>query len=179
MRFDLKNPRVLAMTAVMTALVLALTRIQVASTPVGGYIHLGDIAIFFTALAFGPWAGLIAGGLGAALADITAGYAIFAPLTLVVHAAQGFVVGWVFHGALLQGVPAVARAAIGVVAGALILVGGYFAGESIIPIFGGPGKAVAEVPWNFVQEAVGAAGAALYFAVARAYPRLSQLGGQV
>ena len=46
MKFDLNNPRTLATTAVMTALVLALTR-PIVPTPVG-YTHLGDVAIYFS-----------------------------------------------------------------------------------------------------------------------------------
>ena len=166
MKFDLNNPRTLATTAVMTALVLGLTLIHIAQTPVG-YIHLGDIAVYFTAFAFGPWVGLVAGGLGAALADVISGWASFAPISLIVHGAQGFVAGW-----LTRDRPTPARLIAGVVAGSVILIVGYFAGESLIPTFGGPAYAITEVPWNAVQELVGSLGIALYVAVARAYPRL-------
>ena len=103
MKFDLNNPRTLATTAVMTALVLGFTLIHIAVTPTGGYVHLGDIAIYFTAFAFGPWAGLVAGGLGTGLADVVAGYASFAPLSLVVHGVQGFVSGLIVRNSLKAG----------------------------------------------------------------------------
>jgi energy-coupling factor transport system substrate-specific component len=167
MKFDLDNPRTLATTAVMTALVLGLTLIHIAQTPIGGYIHLGDIAVYFTAFAFGPWAGLFAGGVGTGLADVLSGYASFAPLSFVVHGVQGFVAGW-----LTRGRPTAARLIAAVIAGGVIVILGYFAGESLIPAFGGPAWAITEVPWNGVQELVGALGIALYVAVARAYPRL-------
>jgi energy-coupling factor transport system substrate-specific component len=169
MRFDLNNPRKLAITAIMTGLVLALTR-PIVPTPVG-YIHLGDIAIYFASFAFGPWVGLIAGGIGTGLADILANYASFAPLSLIVHGAQGFVAGWI-----VWKNPTPARLALGVLVGALIVIGGYFAGESLVPVLGGPAKALAEVPFNAVQEVVGALGAVVYAAVARAYPRLREAG---
>ncbi len=77
MRSDLNNPGRLATLAIMTALVLALTR-PIVPTPVG-YTHLGDSAIYFATYAFGPWVGMIAGGLGTALADLLTGaYASFA-----------------------------------------------------------------------------------------------------
>jgi uncharacterized membrane protein len=167
MQFDLNNPRTLATTAIMTALVLGLTMIHIAQTPIGGYIHLGDAAIFFTALAFGPWAGLVVGGLGTALADVIGGYAIFAPLTFIVHGAQGFIVGWIAGEQRTT-----VRVVLATLAGSLVLVAGYFAGESLIPTFGGPAYALTEVPWNFVQEIVGTTGVLAYFAVARAYPRI-------
>src|SRR5688500_18673510 len=96
MKFNLNNPRTLSMTAIMTALVLALTRSAIIPNGVG-YNHLGYVAIFFAAFAFGPWVGLIAGGIGAALADITAGYGAFAPLTLIVHGLEAFVAGWIYY----------------------------------------------------------------------------------
>ena len=63
------DPRILAMTAVMTAIVFVLTQVNQIPTPDEGYVHLGDAGIFFSAFAFGPWIGAIAGGLGTALAD--------------------------------------------------------------------------------------------------------------
>jgi uncharacterized membrane protein len=171
MRFDLNNPRTLATTGIMTALVLGLTLVHIGVTPAGGYVHLGDIAIYFTAFAFGPVAGLIAGGLGTGLADVVSGYAIFAPLSLVVHGLQGFVAGWIARESVNAG-----RLALGVVIGGVIIVAGYFAGEALVPVFGGPAVAVSEVPLNAVQAAFGALGAVVYGAVARAYPRLRQSG---
>src|SRR5205814_1914609 len=95
MKFDLTNPRTLSMTAIMTALVLALTRAAIVPNGVG-YNHLGDVAVFFSAFAFGPWIGMISGGIGAALADLTAGYGNYAPLSLVVHGLEGFVIGYIY-----------------------------------------------------------------------------------
>ncbi|MBN1123158.1 MAG: ECF transporter S component [Anaerolineae bacterium] len=170
MKFDLNNPRTLAITAVMTALVWGLTMVHVAITPAVGYVHLGDIVIYLASFAFGPWVGLIAGGLGTGLADIVSGYASFAPLSLVVHGLQGFVAGWIAYRK-----PNAGRLALGVIIGGLILVSGYFAGEALIAIYGGPVVAASEVPFNAVQAGFGALGAVVYAAVARAYPRLRQL----
>ena len=68
----------------------------------------------------------------------------------------------------------------------VVLVVGFFVGEVILysafptSVFpdGLPsppvGIALSEVPWNIVQSAVGLLGIAVYVAVSRAYPRLSQ-----
>jgi uncharacterized membrane protein len=173
MNFDLNNPRTLATTGIMTALVLGMTLIHIAVTPINGYVHLGDIAIYFTAFAFGPWAGLIAGGLGTGLADVVSGYAIFAPLSLVVHGLQGLIAGLIVRQSVRAG-----RLALGVAAGGLIVIAGYFLGEALIPVFGGPSIAISEVPFNLVQAVFGALGAVVYGAVARAYPRLRQASEQ-
>lgn len=167
MKFDLNNPRTLATTGIMTALVLGLTLIHIGVTPTGGYVHLGDIAVYFTAFAFGPWAGLVAGGLGAGLADVVSGYATFAPLSLIVHGAQGFVAGWIAYRN-----PTPVRLALAILAGALVVIGGYFAGESLVPVLGGLAAALGEIPGNIIQEIFGVLGVVVYLAVARAYPRL-------
>jgi hypothetical protein len=90
-RFD---PRWLAITAVMIAIVFVLTRVIQIPTPAKGYIHLGDAGVFFSAFAFGPWIGALAGGLGTALADAAGGYPQWAAFSFLIHGAQGLVVGW-------------------------------------------------------------------------------------
>jgi len=170
MKFDLNNPRTLSMTAIMTALTLALTR---SAVPNGvGYNHLGDIAVFFTAFAFGPWAGLVAGGLGTALADILSGaYAGYAPLSFMVHGLEGFVAGYIY----LQRRDIIGLV-LGLVAGGVIVVGGYFGGEYLNEGWGGPVQALGEWPGNIIQVAIGVVGAVVFYAVQRAYPRLRQMG---
>ncbi|MFC2029092.1 ECF transporter S component, partial [Chloroflexota bacterium] len=78
------DPRILALTAVMTAVVFVLTSLVRVPTPARGYIHLGDSAIFFSAFAFGPLVGGISGGLGTALADISGGYPQWAVFSLLI-----------------------------------------------------------------------------------------------
>src|SRR5512143_1944215 len=77
----------IAVTTVFTLLI----RVPVPATQ--GYINFSDVAIYFAAATFGPWVGLVAGGLGAALADLLGGYAQFAPLTLLAHGLQGLLAG--------------------------------------------------------------------------------------
>jgi uncharacterized membrane protein len=167
MKFDLTNPRTLATTAIMTALVLALTLLIHVPTPIGGYAHLGDIAVNFAALAFGPIIGLISAGIGTALADVLGGYASFAPLTLVVHGLQGLVVGLIYW--RKRSTTTLIAA---VVVGAVIVVAGYFIGEALF--YGGPAEASLEIPSNIVQELVGMVGILVFLAVQRAYPRLTR-----
>jgi uncharacterized membrane protein len=166
-----------AIIAVMTALVMLGVLIHIAPTPVGGYIHLGDILIYFAAFAFGPIVGGAAGGLGAALSDILSGYAAFSPISLIVHGLQGYVAGRIAHGTTSP-----VRLIGALLAGTVIVIVGYFVGEVLFfgylqptPESAGTlaiGPAAAEIPWNIVQEVIGALGAVLYLAVLRAYPPL-------
>ena len=161
------DARLVALVAVMTAVVFVLTRMVQIPTPARGYIHLGDAAIFFTAFAFGPWVGGIAGGLGTALADITSGYAQWAVFSLLVHGFQGWLVG-----AMVKRQPEWHRLLVAVGAGCVVVVVGYFIAGTILM---GIGAALSEIPANIIQAISGGlVGVPLFLAVRRAYPPLVQ-----
>lgn len=89
----LASTRLIAIVAVMIAAVAVFTRFIV--VPIGtGFFNFSDVAIYFAAFAFGPWVGFAAGGVGAALADISLGYSQFAILTFLAHGLEGFVAGY-------------------------------------------------------------------------------------
>jgi len=76
--------RTIAITGIMIAVVAVFTRSIM--VPIGtGFFNFSDVAIYFAAFAFGPWIGFVAGGVGAALADISLGYSQFALLTFFAH----------------------------------------------------------------------------------------------
>ena len=99
------NATTLAVIAVMIAVVTVATgflpRVPVPGT--GGYVHLGDIFVFFSAFAFGPVIGAIVGGVGCGLADILGGWAVWVPLTLIAHGVQGFAAGYFGKGKQMGG----------------------------------------------------------------------------
>ena len=85
--------RTIAITGIMIALVFVFTRVP--PIPIGiGYFNFSDVAIYFVAFAFGPWVGFVAGGIGAALADISLGWSQFAILTFFAHGLEGLVAGY-------------------------------------------------------------------------------------
>jgi len=163
------DPRMLAIVAVMTAVVFVLTLVIQIPTPAKGYIHLGDTGVFFSAFAFGPWVGAIAGGLGTGLADAAAGYPQWAIFSFLIHGLQGLVAGW-FYRRWLTTWGLISAAVIG---GAIVVAGYLFAGM----ILSGVAAALAEVPLNIIQVAAGAVVAVpLFLADRRAYPPITRLG---
>lgn len=79
---------------IFTALVYTATIvIQIYQVATGGYFNLGETMIYLAALVSTPLVAGVAGGVGAALADYTTGYAIFAPGTLVIKFAEGYLAG--------------------------------------------------------------------------------------
>ena len=84
----------LVLTAMMLCLVtLATYALKVPNPFTQGYVHLGDTFIFISVLVLGKKNGTIASAIGAALADIMGGYAIFAVGTLIAKGLMAFVMG--------------------------------------------------------------------------------------
>lgn len=159
--------RRLTLTALMAALVFVLTVAVRLPTAAGGYLHLGDAAVAFSALAFGPWVGAVAGALGTGLADLYGGYPQFAFISFLVHGIQGWLMGWLVQRRLKT--PAVVLA---VVCGSVVVVAGYFTAEVLLY---GVAVALSEVLPNALQSIVGAVlGISLYLAVKRAYPPITR-----
>ena len=175
------NARMVTITGVMLAVTFVMTRSITFSIGPGGFVHMGDIAIFVTAILFGPVVALISGGLGTALADVSLGYGAWAPGTLVIHGLQGFVAG------LIAWRGEIRRMVIAAVAGGIILVVGYFLYMLVfIPVGlldGEEGKtafavALAAVWPNIFQVGFGAViGLPVALAVRSAYPPIQRWGG--
>lgn len=157
----------------MIALVAVVTRFLI--VPVGaGYFNFSDTAVYFVSFTFGPWIGFLAGGIGAAISDLSAGYAAFAPLTFLAHGLQGLVAGYLVR--RLPGSP-VARMIGGAIGGTITMASIYFLGEYFGAGigWGGPAQAVTELPFNLLQNIVGAVVAIpLSLLVRRAYPPLAR-----
>ncbi|MBC3797577.1 ECF transporter S component [Acetobacterium tundrae] len=80
-------------SALMMALVFIMTFII--RIPVfNGYIHLGDGAVFLSAYILGPWAGLLAAGIGSAGADYFGGYSIYMFPTFIAKGLMAFIFGY-------------------------------------------------------------------------------------
>lgn len=161
--------RTVAVTAVGIAIVaLFVTIIRVPVPATGGFWHLGVLAETFVAVAFGPVLGMITAGIGAALADIFSGFASFAPLTLLAHGSTGLIVGWLGWRKSWN------MMVLAWVLGGFAQVAIYFAGEATVYDFGVAG-ALAELPGNLVQVALGFFGLVLFRQVRNAYPQIEQL----
>ncbi|MDH5703323.1 MAG: ECF transporter S component [Aigarchaeota archaeon] len=138
-----------ALYALTAAAVMTLTLvIQIPVPATGGYLNFGDIAIFLFALLFGSRVGAFAGGFGSALADLAGGYGVFAPFTLFIKGAEGFLAGY------LAVERSVRRDLLAWAAGATAMVLGYFIIETLF--FGGVPAALVEIPSNLLQVFSGA-----------------------
>jgi energy-coupling factor transport system substrate-specific component len=174
--------RTIAITGIMIAVVAVFTRSIM--VPIGtGFFNFSDVAIYFAAFAFGPWIGFVAGGVGAALADISLGYSQFALLTFFAHGLEGLVAGYLgWEGSRVARFVGKGdtrlRMLLGWLAGTVVMVGLYFVGEAAVPaMWGGLPQALTEWPFNLLQNVAGGiVGIPLVLAVRRAYPPITQMG---
>jgi uncharacterized membrane protein len=137
----------LSLMAVMSALVAAGTLIVRIPNPMGGYFNVGDVMIFVTALTFNPLIGGVAGGLGSAIADII-GFPLFVIPTLIIKGLEGLLAS------LISNKKKIYRDVLAVVVAGTEMVIGYFLVELFVFQWG-LGGALAEVPTNIAQIAIG------------------------
>ena len=87
------NSKTVAATAVFTAFVAATTMAFSIYIPVTkGYFDIGEIMVYIVAMLMGPYVGAFAGGIGSAISDAVLAPQ-YAPGTLVIKGAEGFLVG--------------------------------------------------------------------------------------
>ena len=145
----------IVLTSLFAVLTCIATMIIQIPTPTNGYLNLGDVFVLTSALLLGSFYGPLAAGIGACMADVFAGYLIYAPGTLVIKALTAFVAS-VAH-RLFTGkkekyrlIPLVSSCALG----ELVMVLGYLLYETALPginFF----SALLSVPANLMQAFAG------------------------
>lgn len=155
------STRDLTIMALLAALVTVLTMaITIPIPATGGYLNLGDSVVFLAAVLFGWRYGMVAGGLGAAIADLLLAPAFAIP-TLIVKGIMGLLVGKIADNKnknLFN-----ARNILALMVGALWMASGYYIAEVIM--FSSFKTPLAELGPNVIQ---GVAGAVVFFPIALA-----------
>ncbi len=154
----------LVFSAMFCAVVFTATWISVPAPAIGN-VNLGDAAILLSAwMLGGPWAA-VAAGLGAALADLVSGYAVYAPATFLIKALMVVaVIGIGKLGVRTKHSERLFRV-LGAIAAELVMITGYLLYESLVIGIGW--AAVANVPFNAAQGAIGVVLAMAAYALLR------------
>lgn len=97
-----------------------------------GYMHLGNTCILLVAVLFGQTTGLLAGGIGSALADLLTGYTQWVLPTLIIKSIMGFAIGAIAHRKGTGFYMVNIRTFLGSAAGIVIMIFGYFAAGAIM-----------------------------------------------
>lgn len=146
----------IALTALMCALAAVLTLVSV-PLPGGGYYNFGDVAIFVSSAALGPYLGALVGAIGGALGDLCLGYTLYAPFTLAIKALEALIAGLIFKackkafakegGRVIKTV----LCALSGVVGGVVMAAGYFVAEGLLLAEGGWQGGIVNLPWNILQ----------------------------
>lgn len=116
-----------------------------------GYSHLGDCMIFLAVLMLGGRRGALAGGVGAALADLIGGYAIWVLPTLISKSVMALVMGAMIRNHIF-GLKGRLLWALAAVSGGICQAAGYTAARII---FYGTAAGLASLPGLTFQTATG------------------------
>lgn len=142
------NVKSICFTGVMAALVFVFTfTFKIPS--VTGYIHLGDCIIFLTIAILGTKRAAFAGSIGAALADLIGGYAVWIAPTFFIKLIMALICGYIAEKAIKNNT-------LGFIVGAIA--GGVFqiCGYTIARVFlYGKAAALASLPGISVQTCAG------------------------
>ena len=140
----------IAMGALVLALVYGGTCLNI---PLAiGNVNLGDGFILLGALLLGSWQAVLAAGIGAALADLTFGYLIYAPATFFIKALMVLIFFAVSRLTKTKKYAALGKI-LAALAAELVMTAGYYLYESLVIYRGNFYPALAGVPFNLLQGA--------------------------
>ena len=147
------NTKKLVLAALMAALTYVATMIIQIPSPTNGYIHPGDGLVFLSGVLLGPLYGGLAAGIGSMFVDLLSGYTHYVLGTFIIKMIAAMVCGFLCKGLTAKIKNPVPRTMISGLAGALIIVVGYFLYESLYLGYGF--AAASGVPGNIAQTVFG------------------------
>lgn len=155
-----KRLRRLVLSALFASLICLATFVIKIPLPAAGYVHLGDGFVILSGWILGPLYGSLSAGVGSMLADVLAGYPVYAPATLVIKALAAFFAAAVWKWADGKKIHTIAAYALSGFSGGIAVPAGYFVFEWFVY---SPGIAAADVIGNSLQAVVGIACAAAVY----------------
>ncbi len=157
-----RKTKKLVLSALLAALCCVATMVIQIPSPANGFVNLGDCFVLLAAWLLGPWYGAAAAGIGSMLADLLAGYAHYAPGTLVIKTLMALVAALIFRKMTRSKTSAMMVSSF---AAEFVMVGGYFLYAMLL--LGKGIGAVASIPGNLVQGAAGMVASVLLMGILR------------
>ena len=152
----MKDTKILTKMAVLVALTtIMIMVIHIPTVATEGYLNLGDMVVFISAMILGKKGGFIVGGLGSALADLLLAYNHYVPITFLVKGIEGFIAGRLLETRIGGKKPLLAT-----IIGGLWMAFGYYIAETFMY---GPKAALISVPGNIFQGLLGAVTSVLVY----------------
>lgn len=141
----------IVISSLFAALICVATMLIKIPSPLKGYINLGDGIVLLAAWILPLPYGLIAAGLGSALADLFSGYAVYAPATFIIKALMA-VVAYYFYKLFAKKAKATLSRVFSGILSELVMILGYFLFEGILYGFV---PSLVNIPANAVQAVAG------------------------
>lgn len=165
-----KKLRILTRAALLAAFTCTATILIRIPTPTKGYVNLGDCLVNVSAWLLGPFYGSAAAGIGSALADVTSGYIVYAPATLIIKGLMAAASFGVFAALSKKLRSSVVSRIIAAASAEVIMVVGYAAFEAVM--YGSIATAILGVGANIAQGIMGiVSSVVIYEAVIKKLPR--------
>ena len=153
----------IVMTAMMMCIIMVsilLLRIPIPFTQ--GYVNLSDAMIFMAVIILGWRYGAVAAGMGSLLGDLLAGFAMWAPWSLVIKAVMAVIFGLIIQIAANRAGKTekgnrlfLSVEIVGMIIAGCFMAAAYFFAEGIM--YGNWAVAVLGIPWNVGQFLLGTA----------------------
>ena len=141
----------IVMSSLFAALICVATMLIKIPSPLKGYINLGDGIVLLAAWVLPLPYGLVAAGLGSALADLFSGYVVYAPATFVIKALMAVVACSCYKLFTKKAKSTISRIFSGILA-ELVMILGYFLFEGVLYGFV---PSLVNIPANAVQAVAG------------------------
>ena len=167
------NLKKLVIAALFAALACVATMsIRIPTPGTGGYIHPGDAIVILCGVVLGPVWGLLAAGIGSAMADLIGGYFIYVPITFVIKGVVAFAAGTIYKKYGKTKKSRYISVIFGGVCDIGFVAGGYFLCEAVL--YGAAGAA-ASVPANIIQGVSGLIIGVILYPILLAVPDIRQI----
>lgn len=161
----------LVMAALFAALACVATMsIKIPTPGTNGYIHPGDAIVILSGIVLGPVYGLLAAGIGSAMADLLGGYFLYVPITFVIKGLVALASAIAYRALSHKG-NYIAVAAGGIL-DIILVAGGYCLCETFLY---GAAAAIASVPANLIQGTGGLLLALVLYPVITAVPDIRRM----
>ena len=159
--YDMKKPMVVCLSGVFAALCCVATMIAV-PLPFG-YFNLGDIFVIIAGWILGP-IGAIAAAIGSTIADLSLGFAIYAPATFIIKGVDALLAYYTYRLFSRRTDKKPIPILLSAIIAESFMICGYFFFDAVVLGYGM--GALASVPGNMLQGIASIIGStALFFAL--------------
>ena len=166
------NLKKIVITALFAALACVATMsVRIPTPGTNGYIHPGDAIVILSGVILGPVYGLVAGGIGSAMADLLGGYFVYVPITFAIKGLIAVLAGLIYKKLGKSFKSRYVAVVLGGITDIVLVAGGYFVCEYFL--YGA--SAAASIPANIIQGVGGLIIAVVLYPVLMAVPDVKKL----